>query len=117
MTAQALNGNAHANNETASGTTGTVYYTKENTSEPLYSHVYKREPLQTPGSQQDETSNIERIETHVKITDLRPLAESFSLKQNGFILRKFIVPRNIDWSSKEEVLSWLEQKFRRHFLQ
>ena len=84
-------------------TTGTVYYTKES-SEDLYSYVYTRGPgSQTEDESKKEFSNLERIESQVQVRDMRPVADQFSLKANGVVLRGLNVPAGIDWSNAEEV--------------
>ncbi len=88
--------------QTLPSTTGTVYYTKDSPHD-LFSYVYKKDPSAKPENQKEEFSNLERIETEVQVTDVRPIAASLSLEKNGFILRKLDVPQKIDWSNKEEV--------------
>lgn len=88
------------------GTTGTVYYTKDSPNEELYSYVYKDAAGANSTEKQQAGSpftNLERIETQVQVRDLRPIADSFSLEKNGFVLRSLRVPNDIDWTNKEDV--------------
>lgn len=95
----------HADLQGLPETTGTVYYTKPSKDE-LYSYVYKHE-LDSKGEELQRNgqpfSNLERIETEVQVRDMRQVADTFSLKRNGVILRKLVVPGGIDWANKDEV--------------
>ena len=80
-------------------TTATLYYLKDTNTE-LYTRVYKSEP----GEEAKENfSNLERLETNVELEDLRPKAEEFTLKRNGFTLTN-LDPPEINWEDKAQVL-------------
>ena len=85
-------------------TTGTVEYTKDSPTEDLYRNVYE----DTTGSltleeQEKRSTNLERTTTEVRVEDLRPSADHFTLRTNGFALKKLAVPNDIDWEDKKMV--------------
>ena len=82
-----------------SSTTGTLYYLKDSNTE-LYTRVYKSEA----GEETKENfSNLKRLETDVVLENLRPKAEAFTLKRNGFTFTK-LDPPDINWEDKGQVL-------------
>lgn len=87
-------------------TTGTVDYTRKPAHGPLYRYVYEGSVAATAGTaaeQAQKSTNLDKATTQVRVEDVRPIADQFSLEKNGFILRRLAVPDTIDWENKAEV--------------
>lgn len=79
-------------------TTARVQYVKPVPSgEELFTYLYEKP------DNQERWTNLEQTESEVPVTDLRSVAEPFTLQRNGFQFEQLHVPDDINWDDDDDV--------------